>query len=177
MSARLSALLAGAIALTSHFPADEWYRRRSACGASWSGEAGGPFPHNLTQKTAQIFKPPYLFDSQNNEIQPPVRPVIDDAPGEIHYGASFTIETEQSADIVKVSLIRLGAATHSYDMDQRFLFLDHTGVPEGLITIAAPAHAYMAPPGYYMLFILKNGDRAGVMFPSVAKIVKLSPAP
>ena len=81
----------------------------------------------------------------------------------------FTITTVPPVgplDLTPVSLIRLGAATHGFDQDQRFLDLSFTNT-SGKLTVAAPAHAYLAPPGYYMLFILDDG------VPSIARIVKL----
>jgi hypothetical protein len=32
----------------------------------------------------------------------------------------------------------------------------------------------LAPPGYYMLFVLKPGDRAGIEYPSEAKMIRLA---
>ena len=87
----------------------------------------------------------------------------------------FTIR-EIYKKIPEGTLIRLGAATHSYDMDQRFVPLEFTA-SLNTVTIAAPAHGFLAPPGYYMLFILKDGDRAGIKYPSLAEIIKLAPPP
>ena len=66
-----------------------------------------------------------------------------------------------------MSLIRPGATTHGFDENQRFLNLSFQTVPGG-IAVQAPANGNLAPPGYYMLFIL-NGN--GV--PSVARFVRL----
>jgi hypothetical protein len=130
--------------------------------------AGG----NFSADSSQIFKPPYLFDASGVEITPPLRPVIDSVPAIIYYGGSFTITSQQADDITAVNLLRLGSATHSFDFDQRFVALEFTK-SENTITVAAPAHGFLAPPGYYMLFILKDGDRANVKFPSVAAMVEL----
>ena len=43
--------------------------------------------------------------------------------------------------------------------------------PTNKLKIAAPPTGFVAPPGYYMLFILDDG------VPSIAEIVKLAPAP
>lgn len=129
--------------------------------------------HIQFSRTAQIFKPPYLFDSNGNEIQPPVRPEITSGPDEIVYNSSFTVQSPQSGDITNISLIRLGAATHSYDQSTRFVPLEFSTNGFGAITIAAPPQPNIAPPGYYMRFILKPGDRNGILYPSESKIVKL----
>jgi Fibronectin type III domain/Domain of unknown function (DUF1929) len=57
------------------------------------------------------------------------------------------------------------------DMDQHFVPLSFTA-GAGSLSVQAPASSALAPPGYYMMFIV-NG--AGV--PSVAAIVRLDPAP
>ena len=119
--------------------------------------AGG----NVAGPTAQIFSPPYLFQG--------TRPAIASAPNEISYGSTFSIGTPDSSTITSVSLIRNGSVTHAFNMDQRFMQLNYTKTGGGL-SISAPSNANVAPPGYYMLFILKSG------VPSVAAIVRLSAA-
>src|SRR5207244_2855220 len=71
------------------------------------------------------------------------------------------------ANIGSVSLIRAGAVTHSIDMDQRYVPRTFTQTAGGL-SVQAPANGNLAPPGYYMLFIV---DANGV--PSVAPLVRL----
>jgi hypothetical protein len=66
-------------------------------------------------------------------------------------------------------MVRLGSTTHALDMGQRFVELAFTKSGTG-ITVTAPASGNLAPPGYYMVFILNaNG------VPSVAKIMQLKP--
>jgi hypothetical protein len=69
-----------------------------------------------------------------------------------------------------VALIRPAATTHSFNEDQGFVNLSVTQTAGG-INVQAPANANLAPPGYYMLFLV-NGN--GV--PSVAPFVQF-PAP
>src|SRR5262249_32861568 len=70
-----------------------------------------------------------------------------------------------------VALIRNGANTHACDMDQRMVSLSFARGGRAL-TVTAPPNANIAPPGYYMLFIV---DDNGV--PSVAPFVQLSSNP
>jgi hypothetical protein len=56
--------------------------------------------------------------------------------------------------------------THGINMNQRYLPLTFTA-GSGNLTVTAPANANLAPPGYYMLFIV---DNLGV--PSVATFVR-----
>ena len=74
-------------------------------------------------KNAEIFSPPYLYQSDGT-LAP--RPTIDAAPAATSYGASMQIATADPASIRKVALIRLGAVTHSNNMEQRYIPLSFT---------------------------------------------------
>ena len=106
---------------------------------------------------AQIFSPPYLFNG--------ARPTITSAPSSVAYGQTALIGTSDS--IARATWIRLGAVTHSFNQDQRFLNLSFAATTGG-VNVTFPSSANLSPPGYYMLFLLNS---AGV--PSVAKIIKI----
>jgi hypothetical protein len=116
-------------------------------------------------KNAEIFSPPYLFQA-NGTLAP--RPVITDAPAITTYAAQFGVGSADPPSIRKVALVRLGAVTHSDNMEQRYIPLKFTAGTTSL-TATAPDNANVAPPGIYMLFII---DANGV--PSVAKMVTVS---
>ncbi|HXF00390.1 MAG TPA: galactose oxidase-like domain-containing protein [Solirubrobacterales bacterium] len=121
-------------------------------------------------KNAEVFSPPYLFKKDgSSELAP--RPEITSGPDEMTYDASYSVSTPDPASIRKVALVRLGAVTHSVNMEQRYVPLDFT-VDGGEISAAAPPNANIAPPGIYMLFLI-NAD--GV--PSVAKMARVSNEP
>jgi hypothetical protein len=111
------------------------------------------------QLTAELFSPPYLFKGP--------RPAISSAPSQLSYNQPFTVQTPDASSIASVSLIALGAMTHAFNMNQTFLTLPFTA-GSGSLSVTAPADGMLAPPGYYMLFIV-NTD--GV--PSVAAMVRL----
>jgi hypothetical protein len=115
-------------------------------------------------KNAEIFSPPYLFQADGT---PAPRPVIGSAPTATTYGASFDIGTANPASVNKVALVRVGAVTHSVNMEQRYIPLSFSRGTASL-TATAPANANIAPPGFYMLFII---DANGV--PSVARMVQV----
>jgi hypothetical protein len=121
-------------------------------------------------KNAEVFTPPYLYRQDGSGALAP-RPTITDAPGAVDYATQFTIATPEAASIAKVGLVRLGAVTHSVDMDQRYVPLSYTA-GSGMLTATAPTNANIAPPGPYMLFVV---DSAGV--PSVAKMVTVNAPP
>jgi Domain of unknown function (DUF1929) len=122
---------------------------------------GADFGNVTDEKTAEFFSPPYLFKG--------ARPVITQAPAQIQYGTNFFLATPDGATIASAALIRTGAATHFFDQNTRFVPVTYQQAAGGL-TISAPTNAGLAPPGYYMLFII-NGN--GV--PSVAPIVRVGP--
>ncbi len=116
----------------------------------------------VNQTRAEIYSPSYLFKG--------TRPSIGGMPSLVQYGASFTVQTPDAASISSIALIRPGSVTHAFDEDQRFLNLGFIA-GTGSLTVQAPANANLAPPGYYMVFLVNT---AGV--PSIATFVRL-PAP
>jgi uncharacterized repeat protein (TIGR01451 family) len=126
--------------------------------------AGGGEPGPLYNLNAEIFYPPYLFGADG---APAARPSWRSTPGEIPYGRDFTASVEAGRQIERVTLVKTGSVTHSFDMEQRFIELSFA--PEGdLLTIAGPADANVATPGHYLLFAV---DDRGV--PSVARIARV----
>ena len=121
----------------------------------------------------EVYSPAYLFTvDDNGNVIPAVRPTISSAPAEIGYGASFAIATPDSADISSAVLVRPGSPSHSFDFEQRLVGLSFSASDPGILTATAPPNGSIAPPGYYMLFLI---NQAGV--PSVAKFVNLSSTP
>ena len=78
------------------------------------------------------------------------------------------MQTPDAAAINRVVLVRNGAVTHAFGMDQREVELAFTA-QTGSLTITAPPNGNIAPPGYYMLFLLNS---SGV--PSVARFVQVT---
>jgi hypothetical protein len=78
------------------------------------------------------------------------------------------VQTPDAANISTVVLMRNGAVTHAFDMDQRHVGLSFTP-GAGVLNVTGPPNGNIAPPGYYMLFILNN---AGV--PSIATMLQVS---
>jgi hypothetical protein len=108
----------------------------------------------------EVYSPPYLFKG--------ARPTINTAPASVTYGETFQVNTPNAASIDKVRLIRLPSVTHAFDQDQRINHLSFTQAGGGLLNVVAPPGPELAPPGYYMLFILN-----GVGVPSVAKMIRI----
>jgi hypothetical protein len=115
----------------------------------------------------EIYSPAYLFNADGSSA---ARPAITNVTaGAIGYGATFQVATPDGNSISSVVLVRAGAVTHSIDMDQRLVGMSFSNQGTTL-TVTSPPNANIAPPGYYLLFLL---NRKGV--PSVASFVHLSP--
>jgi PKD repeat protein len=127
---------------------------------------GGNPQRGTYERRLESYSPAYLFDATG---MPAIRPTINGVtPDPLGYGATFQVQTLDAAQIASVVLVRPGAATHAFDMEQRLVGLSYT-VGSGVLNVTAPPNGNIAPPGYYMLFVLNT---AGV--PSVARFVKLA---
>ena len=126
---------------------------------------GGASPESpLNNFHAEIYYPPYLYDSSGGLA---ARPVIESAPQVLEPGQSFTIAANPS-EVDRVTLVAAGAVTHGVNLQQRFVELAFSTTGSS-ISADMPARAAETPPGYYLLFVVND---AGV--PSPAKIVRVS---
>lgn len=130
---------------------------------------GGNPARGTYEQHIEIYSPPYLFNADGTAA---ARPSITGVPSTgIGYGSNFQVQTPDAANISSVVLMRAGAPTHAFDMEQRMVVLSFTA-GSGVLNATAPPNGNIAPQGYYMLFLVNS---AGV--PSVAQFVQLTPAP
>ena len=130
---------------------------------------GGNPERGTYEPHVEIYSPAYLFNSNGTlATRPSITSVT---PGVIGYGATFQVQTPDAANISSAVLSRAGSPTHAFDMDQRLVGLNFTA-GSGSLTVTSPPTSSIAPPGYYLLFLLNS---SGV--PSVAQFVQLSMAP
>ncbi|MBF9143103.1 galactose oxidase early set domain-containing protein [Hymenobacter properus] len=130
-------------------------------------------PNQDNHCTAEIYSPPYLFDAAGNLR---ARPTITGAPAHVGYGQPFTVVARAgSGTVARVTLVRLSSVTHSFNMNQRFLELNKSGLTtaQGATSVAltAPADGTVCPPGHYWLFVLNS---QGV--PSEGQVVQIGPS-
>lgn len=130
--------------------------------------AGGICTPCQSEQNAEIFSPPYLFNSDGS---PATRPDITYAPATLGYSQQFSVTLSQTSNIVKAHLIKLGSVTHATNFDQRLVPLSFSQAGTTL-NITAPANNNIAPPGHYMLFVVNSN---GV--PSVAKTIQVGGNP
>mgnify|MGYP000167913817 CR=1 FL=1 len=117
--------------------------------------------------TGEIYSPPYLFAGDGRPLTAEERPRIVGAPGAIAYRRGFEVGTAGPA-ASQAALVAPSATTHAADMSQRVVPLRVGSSGPGSLQLEAPPNRRVAPPGWYMLFVL---DSAGT--PSVASWVQL----
>lgn len=122
---------------------------------------GVKFPTDLR---VEKFWPPYL-----DPLLAVHRPVIaeDSTPEKIKYGQNFEIQitlklSELDKSKLEVTMYAPPFTTHGYSMNQRLLILETREVVEVeggtyQIPALAPPTSVVAPPGYYIVFVVHRG--------------------
>jgi hypothetical protein len=128
------------------------------------GGGGASEEAPLNNLHAEIYYPPYLYSNSGGFA---VRPTIASAPDVVAAGQAFSMQVG-SGSIRRVTLIQAGSATHSINLQQRFVELSFTKEADTLF-VQMPTRATDVPPGYYLLFVIND---SGV--PSRAKIVRIN---
>ncbi|KAF5672771.1 galactose oxidase precursor [Fusarium heterosporum] len=114
---------------------------------------------------AQLYSPPYLFDSKGKLAK---RPKISSVSVfTIKVGGTVTVQTNGA--IAQASLVRYGTATHTVNSDQRRIPLTLSNAGKNAYSFKVPSDPGVALPGYWMLFVM---DKNGV--PSVASTIKVT---
>ncbi|HEU5280296.1 MAG TPA: galactose oxidase-like domain-containing protein [Gaiellaceae bacterium] len=116
-------------------------------GRVWVG--GSTTTADGSNKEIDVFDPAYAAG----------RPTIDDCPGNISYDTAFTVDTPQASSIERVALIRCGSITHGFNSDQRYVGLTFSVKDGNTLSVAPPPSADIAPPGYYMLWLIDDEGR------------------
>lgn len=114
-----------------------------------------------TELSLEAFMPPYLSPHHSH-----LRPSILTVEGPISYGQkffiTFSLEFSQPTKELMVTMIAPSFTTHSFAMNQRLLILDIEEVQQlstfsRKIVVYAPPSRNIAPPGYYMVFVVHKG--------------------
>jgi YVTN family beta-propeller protein len=128
---------------------------------------GGGAPGPLANLNMEVYHPPYLYDATGARA---TQARLTSAPAQIDIGETFFVDFTDAADISRVTMLKTGSVTHSWNMEQRFVEL--TFVRSGSrLRVQAPTRAADAPPGFWMLYAL---NEAGV--PSHARVAKVNVA-
>jgi hypothetical protein len=110
----------------------------------------------------ELWSPPYANQAG--------RPTITASPRNIGYAYPFLVDTPQANAIRRVALIRCGSCTHGFNPDQRYLGLDFDVVDNNTLRVQSPVNGDIAPPGYYLLWIVDSQGRPC----QLAKFIRVS---
>ncbi|XP_058215384.1 aldehyde oxidase GLOX-like [Rhododendron vialii] len=126
-----------------------------------------------TELRIEAFSPEYLAADNVN-----LRPVVTKTPKTVQYGNLYNVYVTVLSPIledceVEVNFASAPFATHSFSQGQRLVKLGVTRVVSQVngdyrIVFQAPPNGMVAPPGYYMMFVVNQG------VPSVARWVQLT---
>ncbi len=137
-----------------------------------AGESEGPKrPGGPSERTdMRLYSPPCLSVLDESE-----RPRIARSTGRITYGEPFAVQVE-NGPVHRVTLLAPGSMTHSIDMGQRCVVLFDGEGEDGEVVLSGPADAMIAPPGHYMLFVLRRvaTENGATLVPSESRIVRLA---
>jgi Tachylectin/Domain of unknown function (DUF1929) len=137
-------------------------------GSNHNAQQSFPSPHvDNRELRIEIYEPPYFSMS---------RPQLSGVPDNIPCGATFDVMCPQAALIRRAALLRAGSCTHAFNPDQRYIGLQFTVQPGNRLRVTAPPDNFIAPPGYYLLFLVDNQGVPSVgQFTLIPLIRRLSP--
>jgi len=116
-------------------------------GSSIGGSSGNPATTGI--RKIELFEPDYIGVAG--------RIVIQSAPSLLPYGSEFDVQLDQVAtNVQRAALLRNGSVTHSTDNDQRYIGLEIVSRSGNTIRLKAPPNGNVAPPGYFMLWLVDN---------------------
>jgi hypothetical protein len=132
-----------------------------------AGNTGGFPPYDyIEEKRLESFLPSYLWQGPRPSISPLYR-------SNMQYNTSFEFTVGVGTNhqlgvltiesIQRVAIIRLSSVTHANNMDQRYIILRilerhpwEWNPAVGDIQVLAPGDGAIAPPGWYMLFVISE---------------------
>ncbi|MEX1023513.1 MAG: galactose oxidase early set domain-containing protein [Planctomycetota bacterium] len=107
--------------------------------------------------TVELFEPGYIAGARP-------RPEFEDAPAAIVYPTrtdwnTFTVRCKRAATVTHAALIGVGSVTHHFDYGQRLIELPVRRTEQAFeLEIVPPPNDALAPPGWYLLFLLDIDD-------------------
>ncbi|KAI3911275.1 hypothetical protein MKW92_000339 [Papaver armeniacum] len=124
-----------------------------------------------TELSVEVFSPPYASSSSRPQIS------WAEPETELSYKQPFSIgfDSTENGELENayVTMVAPSFNTHSFSMNQRMMVLEINQVYQVsgtsyVIDCFAPATPYIAPPGYYLLFVVHHG------IPSSGKWIHIS---
>ncbi|KAK3026645.1 hypothetical protein RJ639_040672 [Escallonia herrerae] len=118
-----------------------------------------------TELSLEVFLPHYMAP-QYAHLRPSILSVEGSGDGAVSYGRefsiTFTMDFNGGDREITVAMVAPSFTTHSFAMNQRLLVLNAVAVQRlsafgYKVTVDAPPSRNVAPPGYYMLFVVHDG--------------------
>lgn len=118
-----------------------------------------------TELSLEAFSPPYAA-AEYTHLRPSILSIEGPTDNVLSYGQEFSITLSmgmyQREGEYAVTMVAPSFSTHSFAMNQRLLLLyisttQQLSVFAHKVTVYAPPTANIAPPGYYMLFVVHQG--------------------
>lgn len=125
---------------------------------TWGSNHDGQQGRAHLESRIEILNPPYM--------NAPARPTLTAGP-RMSYGGVFSFQAQSDVPLRRVAILRAASVTHAFSSDQRYVGLDFD-VSGGQVDVQEPPNANIAPPGYYLLFVI---DENGI--PSIGAFVQL----
>jgi len=114
-------------------------------------------PFDRSRYELEIFSPPYLFARDGSVA---TRPILSRVPESIRYG--HELELAASEHVATAALLAPSALTHQINPGQRYVGLGINGQNADLIRLAGPTDSKVAPPGWYLLFVVADSGTPSV---------------
>ncbi|PHT39356.1 hypothetical protein CQW23_22929 [Capsicum baccatum] len=111
-----------------------------------------------TDLRVEKFSPPYLAP----ELEQHKPQILDDgANKEMKYGQDFKVNIKLDEFVdetdIRVTMYAPPFTTHGYSQGQRLIILQLKSVTNQEVTVVAPPSGKIAPPGYYLFFVVHRG--------------------
>ncbi|MFN0140425.1 MAG: galactose oxidase-like domain-containing protein [Pyrinomonadaceae bacterium] len=113
-------------------------------GSVWTAGSNGD--GTARELRIEIYRPPYMGQV--------ARPRIEESPAAITYRSTFSVGVAGAGAIRRVALMRCGTVTHAFDGDQRYVDLEFAVSGDDSLSVVAPPDPSIAPPGFYMLWVI-----------------------
>lgn len=128
-------------------------------GTVWTAGSNGPGGEADQELRHEVYRPPYCAMTG--------RPGISASPAALIYRTQFELRSPQAGAIRRVALMRNGSVTHAFDGDQRYVGLDFDHAGGDRLVVSAPPDSAIAPPGFYMIWIVDDHGRPCLWAPLV----------
>lgn len=124
-------------------------------GTVWTGGSNGTvdFPRDsgvelLPERRLEIYRPAYCRHMDRADLL--------DAPERVEPGENFFARYRSDFRISRVAFVRNGSCTHGFNSDQRYVTLAFAAEGRDRLRVTAPPNFRIAPPGYYMLWLIDS---------------------